>query len=70
MYVALVAVCRLARYSAIALVASYYGRHVVRILRHPGQYWGWVLLCAAIVLAGVTAGIVLRNRLEGSTGES
>ena len=27
----------------IALVAFHYGRHFIRALRHPGQYYGWFL---------------------------
>jgi hypothetical protein len=28
----------------IAIVADHYGRHFVRVLPHPSQYWGWLLL--------------------------
>src|SRR5271154_2181613 len=45
-YLPTVAICRAARYSAIALVADLYGRHFIRVISHPVQYWGWLLLFA------------------------
>ena len=45
-YLAIVAICRAARYSAVAIVADLYGPHFIRVLRHPTQYWGWSLLFA------------------------
>ena len=50
-YLPIVAVCRAARYSAIAIVADLYGRHFIRVIRHPVQYWGWLLLFFAAVSA-------------------
>lgn len=52
---------RAARYAAIAIIADHYGRHFIRVLRHPMQYWGWLLLFAAIIF-GLTAGGILINR--------
>src|ERR1700691_1452506 len=65
-FVTVVIVCRSARYTLIAMVADYYGRHFVRILRHPSQYWGWLLLFAAIVLTLVWAGVVLNRRFAAA----
>lgn len=65
-YLPIVAVCRAARYSAIAIVADLYGRHFVRVIRHPVQYWGWLLLFTAITF-GLIAGGILINRRIGST---
>lgn len=56
--------CRAARYSLIAILAEHYGPHFVRAVRNPGQYWGWLLLFAAIVAGVVAAGIVINKRLE------
>src|ERR1700688_4496110 len=42
-YLAVVAVSRGARYTAIATVAHLYGRHFVRMFQHPTQYWGSLL---------------------------
>jgi membrane protein YqaA with SNARE-associated domain len=47
-YVALVSICRAARYTVIAIIADLYGRHFIRVLRHPVQYWGWFLAFAAL----------------------
>ena len=60
-YLPIVAVCRAVRYSAIAIVADLYGRRFIRVLRHPVQYWGWLLLFA-VVTAGLIAGGILMNR--------
>jgi len=43
-YLAIVTICRAARYATIAIAADLYGRHFIRILRHPTQYWGWLSL--------------------------
>lgn len=63
-YLPIVAVSRAARYSAIAIVAELYGRHFVRVLRHPTQYWGWLLLFAAVTLGLIGGGILINRRLE------
>jgi membrane protein YqaA with SNARE-associated domain len=59
-----VAVCRAARYSAIAIVAEVYGRHFIRVLRHPTQYWGWLLLFVVLTLGLIGGGILINRRLE------
>ena len=66
-FLTVVAVCRGARYSLVAIIADHYGRHFIRVLRHPIQYWGWLLLFAAIILAVIWAGIVLNKRLAAAT---
>jgi membrane protein YqaA with SNARE-associated domain len=66
-YLAIVAVCRAARYAAIAIVAEHYGRHFVLILRHPTQYWGWLLLFAAMVFGLIAGGILINRRLATSS---
>jgi membrane protein YqaA with SNARE-associated domain len=63
-FLAVVAISRAVRYSTIAFVADRYGRHFVRALRHPMQYWGWMLLCAALMIAVVGGGVLLNRRLE------
>ena len=63
-FLALVTLSRAVRYSAIAIVADLYGRHFVRALRHPMQYWGWMLLFAAMTIALIAGGILLNRRLE------
>lgn len=63
-YLAVVALCRGARYSLVAILADRYGRHFVRVVRHPAQYWGWLLLFAAIVVAIAAAAVLVNRRLE------
>ncbi len=63
-FVAVVAVCRAIRYSAIAIVADMYGRRFVRAMRHPMQYWGWMLLFTLLALGCVAGGILVNRRLE------
>jgi membrane protein YqaA with SNARE-associated domain len=63
-FIVIVTVSRALRYSAIAFVADLYGRRFVRALRHPMQYWGWMLLVALLTLALIAAGILLNRRLE------
>ena len=58
--------CRAARYSAIAIVADLYGRHFIRVIRHPVQYWGWLLLFAAITFGLIAGGILINRRMEAA----
>jgi len=62
-FLPIVAVSRAARYSAVAIVADLYGRHFIRVLRHPVQYWPWMLLFAAMTLGLIGAGILINRRL-------
>lgn len=62
-YLAIVAFSRGARYTLIAVLADLLGRHFARILQHPTQYWGWLLLFAAAVLALIGAGILFNRRM-------
>ncbi len=65
-FLIVVGLCRAARYSLIAILADHYGRHFVRAVRNPGQYWGWLLFIAAIIAAIIATGIVINKRLETS----
>jgi membrane protein YqaA with SNARE-associated domain len=62
-YLAIVAVSRGVRYTVIAVLTDLYGRHFVRVFRHPTQYWGWFLLFTAAILALIGGGIVFNKRL-------
>jgi len=42
-YLAVVGICRAAHYSLVAILADHYGRHFTRVVRHPDDYWGWLL---------------------------
>lgn len=63
-FLAIVAISRAVRYSVIAVVADHYGRHFIRALRHPTQYWGWMLFFAVLIFGLVVGGILLNRRLE------
>ncbi len=65
-YLTVVAICRGARYSAVALIAHHYGRHIIRVLRHPAQYWHWLLLFAMLFIAIVAIGIFLNRRSQAT----
>jgi membrane protein YqaA with SNARE-associated domain len=62
-YLPIVTICRAARYSVIAIIADVYGRHFIRVLRRPTQYWGWLLLFAVLTLGLIGAGILINRRL-------
>jgi membrane protein DedA with SNARE-associated domain len=65
-FLTVVAMSRGARYSLIAIVADHYGRHFIRVLRHPTEYWGWLLAFAAIIVIVIMAGIVVNRRLAAA----
>jgi membrane protein YqaA with SNARE-associated domain len=63
-YLIVVGLSRAVRYSLIAILADHYGRHFIRAVQHPGQYWGWLLLFAALIAAAVVSATVIKKRLE------
>jgi membrane protein YqaA with SNARE-associated domain len=63
-FLAIVAISRAVRYSAIAFIADHYGRHFIRVLRHPTQYWGWLLLFVVMMIGLIAGGILINRRLE------
>jgi membrane protein YqaA with SNARE-associated domain len=65
-FLTVVIICRSARYTFIAIIADHYGRHFVRVLRHPSQYWGWLLLFSAVIFSLIMAGILLNRRLTAA----
>ncbi len=69
-FLAIVATCRAIRYFGIAYIASEYGRHFTRVLRHPMQHWGWLLLFVGLTCALLTCGIIVSHRLEAAPAES
>jgi membrane protein YqaA with SNARE-associated domain len=69
-FLAIVATCRAIRYFGIAYVASEYGRHFTRVLRHPMEHWGWLLLFLGLTGALLTGGIAISHRLEPTPAES
>jgi len=63
-FIAVVALSRTARYFGIAYLASHYGRQLLRVLRHPLQHWGWLLLFVVLTGVVVMAGLMVTRRLE------
>jgi membrane protein YqaA with SNARE-associated domain len=63
-FLIVVALCRAARYSAIAFVAGYYGSRFIRVLRHPLQHWGWLVIAVALIASLIAAGILIGRQLE------
>lgn len=68
-FLTVVAVARAVRYFGIAFIAGHYGRHFLRVLRHPIQHWGWLALFIGVAVAMVAAGILASQRLETATAE-
>ena len=66
-FISVVVVCRACRYAAVAFIADRYGRHIIRVFRHPVQYGGWFLLFSAIIVAIVVGGILVNKRLAESS---
>lgn len=62
-FLTVVGLSRAFRYSALAIVAKLYGRHFIRVLRHPTQYWAWFVLFAFMFVALIVTGIVVNRRL-------
>ena len=63
-FLIIVTVCRAVRYFGVAFIASHYGRHLLRVLRHPLQHWGWMALFVALMVALVAGGLSASRRLE------
>jgi membrane protein YqaA with SNARE-associated domain len=63
-FLTIVTLCRATRYFAIAYIASHYGRHFLRVLRHPTQHWGWIVAAAVLALVLLGGGILASRRLE------
>lgn len=61
-YISIVIICRAVRYSAIAVIADLYGRHFIRVLLHPVEYWGWFLMFALLVIALGASGVWIQRR--------
>jgi membrane protein YqaA with SNARE-associated domain len=63
-FVTMVTIARAVRYTALALVADIYGRHIIRVLRHPLENWGWLLAFAVAFGAMILVGILVNRRME------
>jgi membrane protein YqaA with SNARE-associated domain len=68
-FLTIVVLSRAARYFGIAYLAGHYGRHFLRVLRHPMQHWGWLLLFVGLTGALIAGGILVKRRLETAPAE-
>src|ERR1700730_7968566 len=68
-FLIIVALCRAARYSAIAFVAAHYGPGLIRVLRHPLQHWGWLRFALALIASLIAGGILIGRRLEAAPAD-
>jgi membrane protein DedA with SNARE-associated domain len=68
-FLIVVTVCRTARYFGIAFVASEYGRGFTRVLRHPAQHWGWLLLAVTLMVGLIAGGILISRQLTTAPAE-
>lgn len=68
-FMVIVAVCRAARYFGVAYIAGHYGRHFLRVLRHPLQHWGWLTLFIVLTIVLIAGGIIGSRRLETITAD-
>jgi membrane protein YqaA with SNARE-associated domain len=67
-FLAAVSLARGFRYTCIALIAHLYGRHIIRVLRHPTQYWGWLLLFGALFVLLIATGVLINRRVAEASG--
>jgi membrane protein YqaA with SNARE-associated domain len=66
-YLLVVGVCRALRYSLEAVLAEHYGRHFIHIVRHPAESWGWLLLLAALIAAGIAGAAAISRHVESAS---
>jgi membrane protein YqaA with SNARE-associated domain len=62
-FLAIVTTCRAARYFSIAFIVAHYGRHFLRVLRHPTQHWIWIVGAVILAVVLVAAGVLFSRRL-------
>ena len=58
-YLSAIALGRAIRYGLLAWAAASYGRHVVRVVRHPERYVGWSALIAGLVIVMVVTAMLM-----------
>ncbi len=68
-FLAIVTACRGARYFTIAYIAGHYGRHFLRVLRHPTQHWGWIAFFLVLTILLFAGGIMASRRLEAAPAQ-
>lgn len=69
-FLTIVALARAVRYFGIAYLAGHYGRHFLRVLRHPMQHWGWMLLVVGLTGLLIAVGVIASHRLQAAETSS
>jgi membrane protein YqaA with SNARE-associated domain len=69
-FLILVAFARGIRYTAIAILADFYGRHFIRVLSHPGHHWGWFVLFALLIVLLIVGGILINRQVSAARREA
>jgi membrane protein YqaA with SNARE-associated domain len=65
-FLVVVALSRTVRYVGLAFLVERFGRHLVRVVVHPTQYWGWFLLFTAVIVLLIGGGILFNRRLTSA----
>jgi membrane protein YqaA with SNARE-associated domain len=65
-FIAVVAVCRAARYATVAVIAALYGRKFIRALAHPDKYYGWAIGMVIVVGGAIGMWTMFRKRAQGT----
>lgn len=68
-FLAIVTMCRGARYFTIAFIAGHFGRRFLRVLRHPIDHWGWLVLFVVLTCVLIAVGVVVSRRLETAAAD-
>ena len=58
-YLGAIALGRAIRYGLLAWAGEHYGRHFVRLVRHPERYVGWSVLIAGLVVVMVATTVLM-----------
>jgi hypothetical protein len=66
-FLTVVMICRSVRYTLIANRRRSLWTPFRPFSAHPSQYWGWLLLFAAVIFSLMMAGILLNRRLTAAT---
>ena len=67
-FLGVVTLARGFRYTCVALIAHLYGRHVIRVLRHPTHYWSWLLLFSVLFVLLIATGVLINRRVVEASG--
>jgi membrane protein YqaA with SNARE-associated domain len=58
-YLSAIAIGRAIRYGLLAWAAEHYGRHFVRLVRHPERYVGWCVVVGVVIVLIIGATVFM-----------